>query len=604
MRLLLLHADWVEFEPKLKALEDAEKIEEGRRRIEEVLVVYTTVEEKDNLDTVRQAKMDIIDVMNKVAAKRVLIYPWAHLSSKLAPPKKALKLVKELEKELRAAGIEVYRAPFGWYKAFAISVKGHPLAELSREIGAVEEKKKGKEYVIVFPDGREVDPEKADLSRFNEEFQILVRKEALGEPLPPSEPKLLKFLNRFGFSWELYSDYGHMRFGPHACIIFNSVSEYSRMINSRLDIPVYEVKGTAFFDLKVDAVKEHAELYGDRLYMIETDKGKMVLRYAACHQQFAMIKDWNISYRNLPFAAFEIADSYRLEQSGEAELCFRLRRFYMPDTHVFVRDEEEAKKWLLRIHDIIMDEIAKLGRNYELLINVVSLRQYSRYKDFIVEIARKVGKPVLVAIYPELGLNYYWTINIEYHIIDVMGRPREIGTVQIDIGNSKRFNITYVDEKGEKKYPIILHTAIIGSIERYIFALFDTALRKKKPMLPVWASPIQVRVIPVSAEYLDYAIEIANSIEAEGFRVDVDDTDRPLGRKILDGEKEWIPYIVIVGEKEVKRETISVRIRENGSQKEMNVRDLIKILYKKVEGYPIVKSRLPKFLSKRVQFIS
>ncbi|MCS7385250.1 MAG: threonine--tRNA ligase [archaeon GB-1867-005] len=460
-----------------------------------------------------------------------------------------------------------------------------------------------RKYVILHPSGEEVEPSPEVLSSLSGDFQILVKKEALKEELAGGHPEIVRYLKRFGFEWEPYSDYGHMRFGPYAALIFDLVLEYARQVVRSFDLPIFEVKGTAFFDLKMKPVKEHAALYGDRLYVLKTDKSSFVLRYAACHQQFSMIKDWFISYRDLPFGAFEVADSYRFEKSGEVELCFRLRRFYMPDLHIFVRDEEEAKHWMLKIHRRIMNEMRKLGREYELLVNVVSPKQYEHYKHFLVELAKDVGKPILIAIYPATGLNYYWTLNIEYVIIDKLGRPKEIGTVQIDVGNALRFGIKYVDEDGEERYPVILHTAIIGGIERYIYALFDSALRLNKPMLPVWISPVQVRIIPVKIQYVEYALSVAREIEAKGFRVDVDDTNRSLSRKIVDAEKEWIPYIAVVGETELKSGTLNVRFRRTGEQKVLAIKELVKILELETEGYPRKPRYYPLLVSKRPKFI-
>jgi len=608
LRLVFLHSDWIEFGPREKAVKVAEDTLKEEVRVEEALVTMVTVEKGDNEEVVEKAVKDILDVFNRVKAERIVIYPWAHLSSNLASPINALEILKNLESKLVEKGVEVVRAPFGWYKAFKISVKGHPLSELSREIKPEEKKKEEKKavekkYVILTPDGREIDAESANLDEFNREFQIMVKKEALGEPLPGGESKVIRYLRRFGFEWESYSDYGHMRMEPYAALIFDLVADYSKIVTRKLGIPIFEVKGTAFFNLHEKPVKEHAELYGDRLYMMETDRGEFVLRYAACHQQFSMLKDWTISYKDLPFGAFEIADSYRYEQSGEVELSFRLRRFYMPDLHVFTKDEEEAKEWLLKVHRLIMEEIKLLKRTYELLINIVNPEQYERYKDFIIKIAQDIGKPVLVAIYPATGANYYWTINIEYHIVDVLNRPREIGTVQIDIGNAKRFGIKYIDADQTEKYPAILHTAIIGTIERYIFTLFDTALQKEHPMLPVWISPVQVRIMPITNELLDYAEEVAQKIENEGFRVDIDDTNRPLGRKIVDAEREWIPYIVVIGQKEKEAKKISVRIRESGETVQMSVNDLINRLHEETKGYPRKPLYFSKFLSKRPRFM-
>ncbi|MEM2136978.1 MAG: hypothetical protein QXI93_03375, partial [Candidatus Methanomethylicia archaeon] len=255
-------------------------------------------------------------------------------------------------------------------------------------------------YLILTPDGRELDPLKVSLDEFNEDFRVVVRKEALKEEVGGGASRFHNYFRRFGFEWEENSDFGHMRFGPYAALLFDLVADAARKSAFELDIPIVEVKGTAFFDLNVGAVAEHAKLYGDRLYTIESDKGKVILRYAACHQQFSMIKDWQLSYRNIPFGALEIADSYRFEQSGEVELCFRLRRFFMPDLHVFTKDIIEAKDWFMKIHGKIMGEIAKLGRTYELLVNVVNPSEYDSNKELIQKLAVDVGKPILVCIYP------------------------------------------------------------------------------------------------------------------------------------------------------------------------------------------------------------
>ncbi|HIQ02991.1 MAG TPA: threonine--tRNA ligase [Desulfurococcales archaeon] len=614
MRILLIHAEEFSFRVRSKAIENPEELTSENREYStsNALVVFTSVEEGDeaNIDeVVGKAVNDIVSLIGKIKASEVILYPYAHLSSKLAPPHIALDVIRKLEKALLERGIRVKRAPFGWYKEFKLKCYGHPLSELSREIKVSKEVakplvKREKTYIILTPDGKEVKPEDYQFKSEEYEFKILVEKEALKKTLPGGEPKVIKYLSRYGFEWEPYSDYGHMRFGPEAALIMDLVIDYSWDVVRSLGIPVFYVKGTNMFNLSVKAVKEHADLYGDRLYTIKTDKGEMVLRYAACHQQFSMLKDWTISYRELPFGVFEIADSYRFEQSGEAELCFRLRRFYMPDLHIFVRDESEAKKMLIKIHDKIMEEMRKLGRNYELLVNVVNRRQYEKYKEFLINLARRVGKPILVSIYPEVeGASYYWTINIEYHILDTLNRPREIGTVQIDIGNARRFNITYIDENGEKRYPVILHSAIIGSIERYIYAVFDTAVKAelegKKPMLPLWLSPVQVRVIPVTKDYIKYAIDIASKLTQNQIRVDVDDRDESLGKKIREAEKSWIPYIIVVGEKEVKENKLSIRCREENKILRMTLSEFVSLVKDKVKNYPYRPLSIPMLLSQR-----
>ena len=180
-----------------------------------------------------------------------------------------------------------------------------------------------------------------------------------------------------------------------------------------------------------------------------------------------MMSGWNISYRQMPVSAFEIADAYRYEESGVSMLLFRLRRLNMPDLHVLCRDLQEAYLWFAKIHDQVYSEVARIGTDYEMLINVSSMKAFEENRGLIFSLLKGRGKDCLIHVYPQ-GANFYWTVNQEYHLLDQMGRAREIGTVQIDTGNAKRFNITYADAAGKKQYPLILHTAIIGTIERFM----------------------------------------------------------------------------------------------------------------------------------------
>ena len=184
---------------------------------------------------------------------------------------------------------------------------------------------------------------------------------------------------------------------------------------------------------------------------------------------------------------------------------FRLRKLHMPDCHIYCKGLEEAKQVTLKLHNMIYEEIGKLNRDYVSVYNITESFLNSN-KDYVMQLVKREGKPVLLNFVPE-GI-YYWVLNIEYHIIDELERPREIATFQIDIGNAKRFGISFVDEKAQKIYPIIIHTAVIGSIERYLFTILDQCaiLEAKgvKPSLPLWLSPTQVRLIPVKPDMIEF----------------------------------------------------------------------------------------------------
>lgn len=604
MKILQLHVDYVEYEPIQKEMSAAEDTEKKKVRIENCLLLLTSVEDKDDESTANKALEEINNSLKNLKVNKIVIYPYAHLSNTLADPVKSISILKEMERIAKDTGIEVYRAPFGWTKKLSFSVKGHPLAEQLKDIGKGKtfEKKIEKKYYILTKEGELVEVNKYEFKKGEEDFKILVEQEALGvKGKENPEPKYLKFMKKFGIEWEEMSDLGHMRYGPLGSFILEILGEYVSKVVSSLPFPIYFVKGTNMFNLKEKAIAEHASLFGQRMYVVGSEDRQLVLRYAACFQQFAMIKDWQLSYKNLPFGAFEIADSYRFEQSGELLLGFRVRKLLMPDLHIFCKDLENAKQQFLILHEKIHSEMEKLGRKYVSLYNLTSLEFLEENKDFFRKLMERENYPALICVYPP-GVNYYWLLNIEYHIIDSLGRAREIGTVQIDFGNAKRFGITYVDKDGSKKYPIILHTAILGSLERFMYVVFDNLVSEKNPILPLWISPIQVRVIPVSSKYLEYARKIALKLRENMIRADLDDREETVERKIRDAEVAWINYIIVVGEREIKNNKLTVRRRESGEIKELSEEELINEIEKESKGFPKKMINLPLEVSKRPIF--
>ncbi len=609
MRILSIHARSFSYRVVEKAVEKPEPLDQTSVEgiFENSLVVFLTIEADDTVDLVEEASSEILNISNQVKPSIIILYPYAHLSSQLAPPHKAIEVLSALYKALsQRSSIPVHKAPFGWYKSFRLECYGHPLSELSRTITKKTQLTKRtleKEFYIIMPSGEVFKPEEFDYTNYRE-LKVLVDKEVYGMEFEGGENRVNYYCKKFGLEWESLSDHGHMRYSPYAAVIMEAVSRYSWQVARDLGIPVFRVMGTNMFNLKEKPVYEHAALFGDRLYEVEVDNERYVLRYAACHQQFAMLKNWIISYKDLPLGVFEIADSYRLEQRGELSLCFRLRKFYMPDLHILTKDLKEAIEVSKIVQKQIHKEARKASRRYIALYNVTR-DFFENYRDVLVEFIKNDEYPALVAVIPS-GI-YYWVLNVEYHIIDNLNRPREIATFQIDVGNSKRFDITYVDEAGNKKYPVIIHTAIIGSIERYIYMIFDSAALMEKSgqvvALPTWLSPIQVRVIPISREYNEYAYSVAKHLLEEGFRVDVDDRDLTLGKKIREAGILWIPYIVVLGERELETQTLNVRIRSANKQVLVRLEEFIEILKKECEGYPRVEPFFPLSLSRHPIFL-
>jgi len=613
LKTLLIHAQNFEYIARSKAIRDAEELNEQNKqqKLENVVVAFITVEDSDLQDpntVIKNFVDDITEYIGRVKANKIIIYPYAHLSQKLAPPIASLDILKKIESVLkeRLGSSTVTRAPFGWYKEFVLHCYGHPLSELSRsyEPESIVRKEIEKKHYVLRVGGEVLSPQDyISKTSIDPEFKILIEKEALGLELGEKENPINRLCAKFGFEWEPLSDYGHMRYGPHATLILEAVSEYSWILAQQLGIPVLKIKGTNMFDLSARPVYEHAELYGDRLYDLRVDNKHLVIRYAACHQQFAMLKDFVLSYKDLPLGMFELADSYRMEQSGEVTLCFRLRKFHMPDLHILVKTLEEAIEVARRIQETVHKEAKKLGEKYYAVYNVTE-DFWDNYRDVVLEFVKNDGTDAVVTIYPA-GI-YYWVLNVEYHIIDSAGRPREIATFQFDIGNAKRFGIKYIDENGDEKYPIIIHTALIGSVERYIYMLFDSAVKNEKrgqtPSLPTWVSPIQVRLIPVdisSKEQIEFVEKIASLLDEHVIRVDIDDRPLSLGRRIRDAGREWIPYVGVVGEREVKTGTVNVTIRKTNDRIALKPEELVKRVLDDITGYPRIRSTLPRYLSRR-----
>ena len=609
MRLLLIHADRFEYETKEKAVKEPETIPDHARRggLQDGLVVFCTVEKGDEESaetTASNAVASIEEVLGWLKTRRVMIYPYAHLSTHLASRDPALAILKDLEAKLADKGYEVSRGPFGWYKSFTIAAKGHPLSELSRTITGKQKAKTAapiqSDYKIMDETGKLFSPEEFNYGASQVEFKSLVEKEALKKGLTGGEPHFIEYARRFGIEWEPFADVGHMRFGPEADMMIQLLSDYANQVIRRIGIPILNVRGTNTFDVNVKPIKEHLQLFGSRAYELSVDERDFVLRYAACFQQFAMVKDWTLSYRTLPFGTFEVADSYRMEQSGELLLSFRLRKFLMPDLHIYLTDLDQAIDVGRKVHGKIYEEIRKIHREYVSIYNTTR-SFFEGHKDLFMDLVAVEKKPILLNFVPEDI--YYWVLNVEYNIIDDLDRPREIGTFQIDIGNAKRFDIHYANEKGERVFPVIIHTAVLGGLERYLFALLDSAVRMeregKKPMLPVWVSPVHARIIPISRHMVNEAMKLQVELESEGLRVDLDDRDDTLQSRIREAERSWVPYIIVLGEKEIKTGELSVRARQVGREIKIGARDLTTMIKNEIEGYPSRSLTYPKLLSQR-----
>jgi len=622
MRILTVHADFIEVEPIKKAIADAEKIEsQERKRYDEVLVVFTAVElgDEDVAGSAKALAKEADAVARQVKTKNILLYPLVHLTSKPSSPRIASAVVLKAEEELKKMGYEAAHSPFGWYKAYTLKCKGHPLSELSREFKAsgsgTEAGSKEKEeisaslkqeaelksrFYIMDLEGNLHEIEKFDFKKYPnlKKFAIYETKKVRAYEKEPPHITLMK--EQRIIDYEPGSDPGNFRYLPKGKLI-------KKLLEKRIsDICVktcgaVEVETPIMYDYEHPALKKYLNRFPARQYVVISDDKRLFLRFAACFGQFLAAHDMVISYKQLPFKMYELTRySFRREQSGELAGLKRLRAFTMPDMHTFAADIKQAREEFEKQYDIGLSFLKELGLDAEVGFRIQE-DFFKENKDWYVRMVNKAGKPILVEMFKERYA--YFITKFEFNFVDAMDKASALTTVQIDVENADTYDISYVDKDGNKKRPLILHASLSGSLERDIYALLEKEAMKmkggKKAILPLWLSPTQLRLIPVSENQNEFALKILKQFENSAVRVDFDDRNETLGKKIRDAEKEWIPYIAVIGEKEAKEGKLSVTIRESGEKKMMSIEEIKKEIETKTAGMPFEALSLPQELSKR-----
>ena len=623
MKLLLIHSDYIEYEVKDKAIKIPEEIKIKSDRFEEALTAFTAVEkidEKSPAQAVFQAVAEIEKTAEQVNTKNIMVYPYAHLSPDLASPKKAQEILIEIEHELKNKNFNVKRAPFGWYKAFKISCKGHPLSELSKEIipageetdSLKKERKLSSYWYILTEDGK-----LHDVGNFDFKGHENLRKFAFYEKDKSSavkgEPPHVKLMQKLEIAdYEPASDGGNMRFYPKGRFIKKLIEEY--VTQRVIEYGGLEVETPIMYDMDHPTLSKYLQRFPARQYQIESDKRNFFLRFAACFGQFLMAHDATISYKDLPLKIYELTRySFRREQSGELTGLRRLRAFTMPDVHSLTSDLDMAMSEFNVRYDLSLSVLKNLGIEIDDIEMALRTTKdfFEKNKNFILDLVKKLGKPVLLEMWDERI--FYFVLKYEFNFVDVSEKASALSTDQIDIENGERYDIRFTDKDGTTKHPLILHCSPSGAIERVIYALLEKEAinmnKGHKPMLPVWLSTTQIRFIPVSSEFVKICESFIEEFDKKSsfvhIRADIDDREESVSRKIRDAEQEWVPIIVVVGEKESNSKTFTPRFRKKTIGEENHsytLDELYKLLNKFIFDYPQHKIPLSVHLSKRPKF--
>jgi threonyl-tRNA synthetase len=659
MRLIQLHSDFVEYTPVGKEIDAAEEnISHEKVRLEDLVVILAAVEKGDNETVVLKAVDEVRKYLKTVKSEKLLIYPYAHLSSNLAAPKEAFNILKLLEDTARKSLPDVHRAPFGWTKAFTIQVKGHPLAENAKEIsiGSIVSKNT-EELPHALPPSSQKKPstqiqsiqkeeqtsaalkaeEKLESSWYilqpkahGEEERILIpiaeyhfkkeqdnlRKladyEVQKRRSVDEQPPHVKLMKRLAIAdYESASDLGNMRYYPKGRLIKSLIERY--VTEKVVQYGAMEVETPIMYDSTHPSMISYFNRFPARQYNIDSDSKQLFLRFAACFGQFLMAKDFHISYRNLPLKLYELTRySFRREKSGELVGLRRLRAFSMPDCHAFCKDMKQAKEEALKRFKLSLEVIDQIGispqHDIEMTIRFTE-EFYKGNKELVQELASKFNRPVLVEIWKEKF--FYFVLKWEFNYIDNLGKASALSTDQIDVENAARYKIEFIDEDGCRKNPIILHNSPSGAVERVIYALLEKAAKVLKsggvPSIPLWLAPTQVRLIPVNKEqHVEFCQRIASQVlENNKIRTDVDDRDESVAKKIRDSESEWIRYTLVVGDKEIQTQIFTVRDREfRSKQVQMTLEELVVQINSQLHGKTYLPLNLPRNLSKRPQIMA
>ena len=653
MRLLLIHADNFSYGLTGKT-PMAEKINESvheNSTFDDSLVVFSTIESSDASESdeiINLALIEIEKLFNELKPPTIIIYPYAHLSNDLGRPSDAIKILDGLKNKLQNAlpYVRIERAPFGWYKSFSIACKGHPLSESSRHIISSSGNKteasdvnaannkiaKSKnrddiakevesEFFILNPDGSEIlidinDKNILDSEILNkypslkkfiafEEFKV---KEG-------AEPPSVEAMRRLEIAdHEDNSDSGHLRLYPKGTLLYKLISDWAEEI-ALVKLKCMEIETPLIYNWNKPDIKGQGESFHERHYtiMVPDEKVKddsasivfdrtkeFVLRFAGDFGLFSMIKDAKISYKQLPLRFYEYSKSFRYERSGELSGLRRLRAFTMPDIHSFCSNIEEGFDEYQELYRQYSDLADAINIEYAVVFRIVK-EYYDKYKDKLVSLLRYSKKPALIENLSKM--KHYWALKHEFQGIDSVGGSCQLSTVQLDVIDAERYGINFVNERGEKEGCTICHSSV-GTIERWMYLLLEEALKKEIPVLPLWLSTTQVRIIPVSEKYMEYCAELMKNISSYKIRTDIDDRDFSMGKKIMFAEEDWVPYILVVGEKEKTSNLLSVRNRYRDRKTENMTKDaLVKEILDQTKDLPFRNLNVADMLSKRPIFV-
>jgi len=336
---------------------------------------------------------------------------------------------------------------------------------------------------------------------------------------------------------------------------------------------------------KIDLWKTsgHVDFYKDYMYSpMSVDEQKYIIKPMNCPGHILIYKSQLHSYRDLPVKFAELGTVYRYERSGVLHGLMRVRGFTQDDAHIFCT-QDQVKIEIEKVLDLTFEMLGKFGfKEYDIYISTMPEKHVGA------DAAWKLATNALTdALKDKVGDKYcvdpgegvFYGPKIDIKIKDALGRSWQCTTIQVDFNLPERFDVTYIDDSGQKKQPIMIHRAILGSLERF----FGVLVEHYAGAFPLWLSPVQAVVIPIKDTIKDYAAGVKEAVQEKGIRVEIDPRSETLNYKIRDAQTNKIPYMVIVGEKEKEKGLISVRSRSEGDLGQMELGKFIEQINKQMQ---------------------
>lgn len=341
-----------------------------------------------------------------------------------------------------------------------------------------------------------------------------------------------------------------------------------------------EVKLPQLFDSELWKISGHWDHYKDDMFTMKVEGREFALKPMNCPGHMILYKQGLYSYKDLPLRFAEMSTLFRNELTGALGGMTRTRGFAQDDCHIFLAPEQVAKevaellKRIKKIYRVFNMEVQEVYLSTKPEKSLGAKEDWDRAEAALAEALKQAGWEYEI----NPGDGAFYGPKIDMAIKDVLGRKWQLATVQLDFQMPKRFELSYVDQDGERKTPIVIHRAILGSFERFMAILIE----QFAGAFPAWLSPIHAKVLPISEKQNKYAKNVMEQLKAAGIRAEIDDRNESIGKKIREAEMEKAPYMIILGEKEAEAEKISVRARNQKDLGAMKLSEFLETLKEEI----------------------